>query len=83
MNIEKILQRDNRVEIEKRFKLHVLLGDQIDIMTDIRHRIKDAAILIDAECPDSREKSLALTKLEEALMWSTTAIARLEEDQDG
>lgn len=27
-------------------------------------------------CPDSRERSLALTKIEEAVMWANAAIAR-------
>jgi len=29
-------------------------------------------------CPDSRERSLALTKLEEAVSWANAAIARNE-----
>ena len=34
-------------------------------------------MLVD-ECPDSRELSVALTKLEEAVMWANAAIARNE-----
>jgi len=29
-------------------------------------------------CPDSREKSVAITKLEESIMWANAAIARNE-----
>jgi len=31
---------------------------------------------INKNCPDSREKSLAITKIEEAMMWANAAIAR-------
>ena len=31
---------------------------------------------VEALCPDSREKSLAMTKLEEAKMWASAAVAR-------
>lgn len=33
---------------------------------------------IDDLCPDSREKSVAITKLEECVMWANAAIARNE-----
>lgn len=42
----------------------------------IRVKAKELAYLIDEECPDSREKSLAMTKLEEASMWANASIAR-------
>ena len=42
----------------------------------IRGVIKDAAAIIDHECPDGREKSLALTKLEESMFWAHASIAR-------
>lgn len=31
---------------------------------------------MDNLCPDSRELSLAITKLEEAIMWANASIAR-------
>jgi len=36
------------------------------------------AEVVDIRCPDSREKSLALTKIEEAVFWANAAIARHE-----
>ena len=33
-------------------------------------------------CPESREASLAITKLEEAIMWANAAIARRPESED-
>ena len=35
--------------------------------------------LVDNLCPESREKSLAMTKIEEATMWANASIARREE----
>lgn len=45
---------------------------------EIRDCGRQFAVLIDADCPESREKSLALTKVEEAVMWANAAIARRE-----
>ena len=42
----------------------------------LRQQIADLAVEINAEIEDSREKSLALTHLEDALMWAGKAIFR-------
>lgn len=39
------------------------------------------ANLIEALCPDGREKSLAFTNLEQTMMWARAAIARSGFDQ--
>lgn len=44
----------------------------------IRHEFKELAQDLDDMCPDSREKSLAFTNLEQALMWTIASIARDE-----
>lgn len=41
-------------------------------------RAESLALVINDICPDSREKTLSLTKLEEAIMWANAAIARNE-----
>lgn len=66
------------IDIEKNFTYHAPKGDQISRYTEIRQNAKLTAELIDHLCPDSREKSLAMTKLEEAVMWANAAIARNE-----
>lgn len=38
--------------------------------------IETAMTLINAVCPDGREKALAFTHLEEAKFWSSAAVAR-------
>jgi len=49
--------------------------DQSERMGTIRGVCKRARDLILRECPPSRERSLALTKLEEAGMWAVKSIS--------
>ena len=65
-------------EIEKCFTYHPPKEDQVARYAEIRQNCKLTAELINQLCPDSREKSLAFTKLEEAVMWANAAIARNE-----
>jgi hypothetical protein len=44
----------------------------------IRDLGRQLAAGINEKCPDSREKSLAITHLEETVMWANAAIARNE-----
>jgi hypothetical protein len=63
-------------ELKTRFTYHPPKGDQPDHYEHIRMEARELATVINNLCPDSREKSLALTKLEEAVMWANAAIAR-------
>ena len=65
-----------QTEIENNFKYHAPTPKQVGIYGSIRNAGKDLAELINAICPDSREKSLAITKIEESIMWANAAIAR-------
>lgn len=65
-------------QIENNFKYHSPKEGQTERYTEIRDAAKVFAELINDECPDSREKSLAITHLEESVMWSNAAIARNE-----
>lgn len=63
--------------IEKRdFVYHSPSNEQIEDYKTIRYKAQVFAHLINELCPDSREKSLALTNLEQAVMWANAAIAR-------
>jgi hypothetical protein len=68
----------NNLQIENNFKYHSPKAGQPEKYLEIRERAKELAYLIDVECPNSREKSLALTKLEESVMWANASIARNE-----
>lgn len=63
-------------EVVTRFTYHVPKNDQPQKYAAIRSEGLIAANLINEHCPESREKSLAFTKLEEAIMWANAAIAR-------
>jgi len=65
-------------EIEKRFTYHAPKNDQTERYEWIRANARGLANLIDEKVPDSREKSLALTHLEQAVMWANAGIARNE-----
>ena len=66
-------------EIDNRFAYHPPRGDQAEKYVKIREAGKRMAKLINKNCLDTREKSLAITKIEEAIMWANTSIARHEE----
>lgn len=63
-------------QIEKAFTYHAPHDDQPERYEALRSKAKELAYLIDDLCPDSREKSLAMTKLEESSMWANASIAR-------
>jgi hypothetical protein len=63
-------------QIENNFKYHSPKDGQPEQYAKLRKKAKELAYLIDAECPNSREKSVALTNLETAVMWANASIAR-------
>ena len=65
-------------DLEKKYTYHEPKGDQIARYVEIRSGVRSIAELIDKHCPPSRERSLAHTKLEEAVMWANASIARNE-----
>ena len=64
--------------LDRDFVYHAPKPDQLPRYEEIRAMGKIFAALIIQYCPDSREKSLALTKLEEACFWANASIARNE-----
>jgi hypothetical protein len=65
-------------DIANRFTYHAPKPGQPEKYSELRGEALAMAQTINALCPDSREKSLALTKLEETVMWANAAIARNE-----
>jgi hypothetical protein len=65
-------------DLENRFTYHPPKNNQAARYETLRSQAKELAYAIDGACPDSREKSLALTHLEEAVMWANASIARNE-----
>jgi hypothetical protein len=64
--------------IENNFSHHPPKEGQARKYELIREQAKLLAYLVDGVCPSSREKSLAMTNLEQAVMWANAAIARNE-----
>ena len=50
--------------------------DQIERIERMREIFRQAASMVYVNCPRSRERSLAITGLEDALMWTVASIAR-------
>lgn len=67
-----------QAEIENNFTYHKPFGTQPARYEGIRSAAKDLANFIEQNTPPSREQSLALTHLEQSVMWANAAIARNE-----
>lgn len=63
-------------KIENSFKYHSPKEGQPEKYEAIREKAKELAYLIDEVCPESREKSVAMTQLEDSVMWANASIAR-------
>ncbi|OCX65131.1 hypothetical protein BFM98_07165 [Lysinibacillus sp. AR18-8] len=63
-------------QIENNFKYHSPKEGQPAKYEAIRKKAKELAYLIDEVCPNSRERSVAITNLETAVMWANASIAR-------
>lgn len=68
-------------ELMNRFSYHEVKAGQPERFDGIRMKGLVMAMEVEGSCPDSREKSIALTKIEEAVFWANAAIARNEEQE--
>ncbi len=62
--------------IEHNFKFCIPQKKKKEKHHKIAENAEQLAKLINIFCPDGREKSLAITKIEEAVMWANASIAR-------
>jgi hypothetical protein len=63
-------------QIETNFVYHKPVGNQPERYTSLREAAKAFAHMINNLVPSGREKSLALTKLEECVMHANSGISR-------
>lgn len=66
---------EKALEIVNSFTYHKPTDSQIPKYETLRNMGKDLALKIQGLCPESRATSLAITKLEEAIMWANKSIA--------
>lgn len=72
------LNPDNRAKLDNMFTYHSPKDDQPERYSLLRNVAKSLAFNIVTSTPPSREQSLALTHLEEAIFYANAAIARNE-----
>lgn len=67
----------DQAQIDKRFSHHPPTRENVvELHEATRGLVKRCGSALNILLPESREKSLAFTALEEALMWANAAIAR-------
>lgn len=67
--------QDVKQELTQRFEHRRLTQDQRAVSQELREQFQNTASLLADKCPRSRELSLAITKLEESMMWANKALA--------
>jgi hypothetical protein len=70
-----------KLQIDKAFNYHAPKDGQPEKYNKLRQTAKELAWLITDLTPESREQSLAITNLEQVVMWANAAIARNESSE--
>ena len=73
-----VMTDEEKARLKKDFTYHPPVPNQLPRYEKIRDHAKAFAAVLLENCPPSRERSLALTHLEEAVMWANASIARNE-----
>lgn len=60
--------------MEKRFAYHKPSAKSLEIIQLLRQEFSTMFDIIRTNCPDSREKSVAITELESCAMWAIKAV---------
>lgn len=66
----------DQLELLNRFKHHPPTEEKIGLHVGVREESARLAEYLNAILPEGREKSLAITKLEEVTYWANASIAR-------
>lgn len=62
-------------EIDRRFSYHPPPPNRAALHEDLRGAFRELAHVLNETLPEGREKALALTQLQDSLMWTNAAIA--------
>lgn len=60
--------------IDKPFAYHIPSASGLEAINALRHVFSDLKHVIEAHCPPSRERSVALTELETSAMWAIKSV---------
>jgi hypothetical protein len=66
-----------QADLDKRFDYHAPDEERAHLHEVVRGLVKDTAERLNTLVPDSREKALVMTHLEEVMFWANAAIARV------
>ena len=66
--------------LDETFRYHAPTHSQIIRYAGLRDAARFLAGLVLSECPDSAERTLAVRKVQEAVMWANASIAINESD---
>jgi hypothetical protein len=70
------LDEAESIDLDKRFTYHPVKDGQQQAYVSIRSLARDLAAMIYSTQENSRERSLAITNLEQCVMWANAGIAR-------
>ncbi len=70
-----VLTDPERFDIDQRFRFHKGTDITAPKHDEVRDRLRKQALWVLDNIPRSRERSLAITALQEAMMWCNAAIA--------
>lgn len=62
-------------QIENIFTYHSPFGTQQERYVKLREKAKELGQMINESCPESREKSIAITKLQECIQMANASIS--------
>lgn len=65
-------------DLDRRFTAHQIDEDAVDCTAAVRAAGREMALRVLQVAPEGWERSLALTKIEEAVFWANAGIAREE-----
>lgn len=75
-------QAISKKEIDNRFTYHPPTPEQAALYEDIRSKAKSLATFLNRNVPDGRNKSLAITSLEDVVMRANAAVAQAVPDPE-
>ena len=64
-----------QLDLNNIFTYHKPFGNQPERYQRLRDKAKELGQMIQNDCPDSRERAVALTNLQQTIMWAYAAIA--------